>query len=160
MATRKPLVIVDGVLRQMAAGDILDAQLNEVDYVTVTNDEAGSVVIGAPVYVNGDGTVLKAIADAIGTSEVLGLVSDVSIAASASGRVLTDGKLTATATQWDAVTGQTGGLTAGDIYFLDPTTAGKLTITAPTADTKVVARVGKSLSATVLEISINQPILL
>jgi len=160
MATRKPLVIVDGQLRQMASGDILDAQLNEVDFVPVTNDEANAIVICTPVYVNGEGTVKKAKADALSTSEVLGLVVDTSIAASASGRVLTDGRFTATTGQWDVVTGDVGGLTPGSVYYLNPTTAGKLTTTAPIADSEVVARIGKALSATVLEISINQPILL
>jgi hypothetical protein len=160
MATRKPIVIVDGMLRQMAAGDILDAQLNEVDFVTASNDEVGAIVIGTPTYVNGDDTVKKALADAIGTSDVLGLVVDITVAASDPARILTDGRLAATTTQWDAVSDETGGLVAGSVYYLDPSTAGKITSTAPTTDTEVVARVGKALSTTILEVSINQPILL
>lgn len=160
MANRKPLVIVDGVVRQMSSGDILDVQLNEVDFVASVNDELEAVVIGTPVYVNGDDTVKKALADAISTSEIIGLVTDVSVAASDPARILTDGRLTATTAQWDAVTGETGGLTAGSVYYLDPSTAGKLTTTAPTTEGDTVVRVGKALSATVLEISIDRPILL
>lgn len=160
MATRKPIVIVGGQLRQMAAGDVLDAQLNEVDFVVAANDELSAIVIGTPVYINGADTVAKALADAIGTSNVLGLVVDVTVAASDPARILTDGRLAATTAQWDVVTGDSGGLTAGAVYYLDPTTAGNLTTTAPTTDTEVVVRVGKALSTTVFEISINQPILL
>ncbi len=160
MANRKPLVIVDGILRQMASGDTLEAKLDEVDFITADNDEVGAIVIGTPTYVNGDGTVKKALADAIGTADVLGLVVDITVAASDPARILTDGRLTATTAQWDAVSDETGGLTAGSIYYLDPSTAGKITATAPTSDTEVVARVGKALSTTILEVSINQPILL
>ncbi len=160
MATRKPLVIVDGLLRQMAAGDILDAQLDEVDFVSADNDEIGAIVIGTPVYINGADTVKKALADAIGTANILGLVVDVTVAASDPARILTDGRLAATTAQWDAVTGEVGGLTPGSVYYLDPDTAGNLTTTAPTTDTEVVARVGKALSTTILEVSVSQPILL
>ncbi len=160
MANRKPLVIVDGLVRQMASGDILDVQLNEVDFIAANNDEVTAIVIGTPVYVNGDGTVKEALADAIGTSEVIGLVVDITVAASDPARILTDGRLSATTTQWDAVSDETGGLTAGSVYYLDPTTAGKLTATAPTADGDIVIRAGKALSATVFEISIDRPILL
>lgn len=161
MANRKPLVIVDGLVRQMSSSDILDVQLNEVDFIPVTNGDAvAALVIGTPVYVSAADTVLQAQADDVATAEVLGLVSDVTIAAEAEGRVLTDGRLAATTAQWDAVTGEVGGLTAGSVYYVDPDTAGLITTTAPTADGDVVARVGKALSTTILEISINPPILL
>ena len=160
MANRKPLVIVDGQLRQMAAGDILDVQLNEVDFISATNNEATAIVIGTPVYVNGNDTVKMALADALATSEVIGLVTDETVAANASARVLTDGRLTATTDQWDAVTGDVGGLTAGALYFLDPTTAGNLTTSAPTAEGEIVLKIGKALSTTVLEVTIGQTILL
>jgi hypothetical protein len=160
MANRKPLVIVDGVVRQLAAADILDVKLNEVDFVTADNDELAPIVVCTPVYVSGDGVVKEAFADAITTSEVIGLVVDPTVAPGDPARILSDGRLEATAAQWDVVTGETGGLTAGVVYYLDPATAGMLTATAPSSDTEVVARVGKALSATVLEISIDRPILL
>ena len=160
MANRKPLVIVDGVVRQMAAADILDVKLNEVDFVSADNGEIAAIVICTPVYVSAADEVKEAQADAISTSEVIGLVVDDSVDPGALARILTDGRFTATTDQWDAVTGDVGGLTAGVVYYLDPATAGILTATAPSADTKVVARVGKALSATVLDISIDRPILL
>ncbi len=160
MANRKPLVIVDGVVRQMAAADILDVKLNEVDFVSADNGEIAAIVIGTPVYVSAADEVKLALADALATSEIIGLIVDDSVDAGALARILTDGRFTATTDQWDAVTGEVGGLTAGSVYYLDPATAGQLTETAPTTETEVVIRVGKALSETVLDISIDRPILL
>lgn len=126
----------------------------------LTNVNAGAIVIGAPVYSPSAGNFDKARANAIGTADVVGLGADVSTAASASGNVQTSGAVTATTGQWDAVTGGSGGLTAGSVYYLDPTTAGKLTTTAPTTVTQLVVRIGVALSTTQLELCIDQPILL
>ena len=158
MALRKPLVIVDGAIQQLQAGDSLDAAASEVDVVARTNDNAGAIVIGQPVYPSAAGAVDLAQADAIGTAQVLGLVSSTSITSAASGNIQTDGVLSATTGQWDAVAGTTGGLTAGAVYYLDPDTAGMLTATAPTAAGDYVIRVGLALSTTELEISVQPPI--
>lgn len=160
MADRKPLVVVDGQLRQLASGDTLDAKLDEVDFVTVENDEGtDDLVVGTPVYVSSDGGASKAQADSLATALVLGLAVE-TIAPAASGRVLSDGKLAAATAEWDAITGDTGGLTPGSSYFLDSATAGMLTTSAPTAEGEVVARVGRALSATILEVSVAQTIAL
>ncbi len=127
--------------------------------VTKTNDNAGSLTIGMPVYAKANGNVDKARANAISTSEVLGLAA-ATIATTASGGIQTAGTLTATTGEWDAVTGQTGGLTPGSIYYLDPATAGLLTTTAPTTAGQVRLRVGLAHSTTELEIRIGEPILL
>lgn len=158
MANRKPLVINSGLIQQLQAGDTLDASVSEVDVYSGTNNNAGSVTIGQPVYVDAAGGFDLAKADAAATVEVLGLVKDTSVAAAASGVVQTDGVLVATTGQWDAVTGGAGGLAAGTVYYLDPDTAGMLTDTAPTAAGDFVVRVGLALSTTELEISITQPI--
>ena len=158
MAARKPLVIVNGRIRQIAAGDTLDASVSEVDVVTQTNENAGALVIGTPVYTSGSGQVDKAQANAYATAEVLGLVKDASIASTQPGMIQTDGVMVASTAQWDAVTGQTGGLTVGSVYFLHPTTSGMLTVTTPSAVGQLVARVGKALSETELEITIEQPV--
>lgn len=151
---KKPLVITNGQLEQLQAGDRMgsDTLFNR------TNVNAGALVIGTPVYVPSAGDVDKARANATATKDVLGLIADVSVPAATPGAVQTDGVLVATTTQWDAVTGQTGGLTPGSVYFLDAATAGKLTVTAPTADGEFVARVGLATSTTELEISILTPI--
>jgi len=158
MAARKPLVMVNGRIRQLQSSDTLDAVVSEVDVISQTNGNAGAIVIGTPVYTTVADTVDKAKADAYATSEVLGLVKDASVAAGQPGMIQTDGVLTATTGQWDAITGQVGGLTTGAIYFLSPTTAGHLTSTAPSATGQLVARVGKALSPTELEITIEQPV--
>lgn len=158
MSLRKPLVIVDGQIQQLQAGDSLDATSNEVDSVELTNGNAGSIVIGTPVYSKSAGSVDKAQANASGTVEVVGLVRDVSVTAAASGAIQTDGVLAATTGQWDAVAGTTGGLTYNTVYYLDPDTAGKLTSTAPTDAGDYVVRIGKAISTTELEISISQPV--
>ena len=158
MASRKPLVINNGQIQQIQSGDVLDAVVSEVDLVSLTNNNVGSIVIGMPVYSDAADGVDKSQANAVGTTEAIGLVKDVSIAAAASGYIQTDGVLTATTTQWDAVAGTTGGLTAGAIYFLSSGTAGELTETAPTTAGQFVLRIGKALSTTEMEISISQPI--
>ena len=158
MALRKPLVIVDGAIQQLQSGDSLDATASEVDSIARTNANAGSIAIGQPVYPSAAGSVDLAQADAIGTAQVLGLVSSASITSSASGNIQTDGVLTATTGQWDTVTGGSGGLVAGSVYYVDPDTAGMLTATAPTTAGDYVIRVGLALSATELEISIQPPI--
>lgn len=151
---KKPLVITNGLIEQLQAGD----SLSNDEMRSLTNDNAGSLVIGTPVYVSGADSVDKAKADASGTKDVIGLVADVSIATTVAGNVLTDGPLSATTGQWDAVTEETGGLTPGGVYFLDDANLGKMTQTAPTADGKYVSRLGTALSTTEFEISIQTPI--
>lgn len=160
MALRKPLTIVNGQIEQIQAGDTLDASIASQESVNMTNSNAGAIVIGTPVYVDGNDSVDKAKADASGTKTVFGLVLDASIASSATGAIITNGFLTATTGQWDAVTGDTGGLTANAIYYLDPDTAGMLTTTAPTAVGDYVCPVGIALSTTVLKIDIDTDVLL
>jgi hypothetical protein len=155
---KKPLVITNGQIQQLQSGDTLDASCAEVDVISLTNGNASAIVIGTPVYSSGAGEVDKAQADAVATVEVLGLAQPVSTAASASGNIQTDGVLSATTAQWDAVAGTTGGLAAGTVYYLDPDTAGKITPTAPTTAGDFVVRIGKAISTTELEISISQPI--
>ena len=156
MALKKPLVIVAGQIQQIQSGDVIDVSVvGEVDVVSLENDTgAAAIVIGAPVYSKSAGKVDNAQADAVATVEVIGLVQAVTVAYQASGNIQTDGVLTATTGQWDAVTGDAGGLTFNDVYYLDPDTAGMLTTTAPTTIGDFVVRVGKAISTTDMEISI------
>jgi hypothetical protein len=161
MALRKPLVVVSGQLEQLQPGDTLDAPQSGGDQVVQTNGEAGAVVIGAPVYTSANDTFLKAQANAATTEKVTGLVAQApSIANGATGPVQTDGVLSATTAQWDAVAGTTGGLTAGSYYYLDPATSGKITATAPSTVGQYVRRLGKAISTTELLIMIEPSILL
>ena len=155
MATQKPLVIINGQIQQIPSGDTLAAAATEVDVVAKTNDNAGAILIGMPVYVKSNGNVDKANAAAAGSAKVLGLVKDASIAASGSGYIQTDGVLSATTAEWDEVTGETGGLTAGAVYFLS-TTAGGLTQTAPSGSGQFVMKVGMAISTTEFEIDTDR----
>lgn len=120
--------------------------------VSLSNQEAGAIVIGQAVYTFGNGQVKKAIASGSGTKDVIGIVKDASISASASGSIAVSGIVTATTGEWDTVTGQSGGLTPGAIYYLDNTTAGKIVTTAPS--TGWVAPVGLALSTTQLKVNV------
>ena len=155
MASQKPLVIINGQVQQLPAGDTLNASINEVDVVAMTNANASSITIGQPVYVSSAGSVNLASASASGTCKVLGLVRDASIAAASSGYVQTDGIITAQTSDWDAVTGDSGGLTAGAVYFLS-TTAGGLTTAAPSGSGNFVIKVGMAVSSTELEIDTDR----
>lgn len=160
MALRKPLVLANGQMQQLQAGDQLEAPLVGSAQQILTNNDGGTVVICAPVYTDASGSFKRAQANATATSAVIGLVAQATIANAAAGPVVLVGTFTATTTQWDAVTGQTGGLTAGAAYFLDPATAGRLTTTAPSTTGQVVAPIGLALSTTQLEIKIRSTVLL
>lgn len=151
MPVRKPLVIVAGQIQQLQAGDTIANPIT----VSQTNDEAGAIVIGAPVYNDvGDG-VKKAQANAAATIRVLGLVADVTVGAGLAVNVQTSDVLVATTAQWDAITGGSGGLTPGSQYYLDPATAGKLTLAATSTTGQYLARIGQAISATELDIRID-----
>jgi hypothetical protein len=160
MPPRKPLVIIAGQIQQLASSDTLDAAVSEVDILNLTNGGAAAAPIGTAVYISGANTFQAARANASGTADPCGLVKDSSIASSSTGAVQTDGVLVGTTAQWDAVTGQTGGLTAGSVYFLSSATAGRITTAAPTASGEYVIRIGKAISSTSIDITIQPPILL
>ena len=157
MAARKPLVIIDGVLQQLPAGDTLDAYTLDIDVVNMESGESSeNIPAGAPVYVDSNGKVLRAQADSVTTSFVLGLARE-TMSPGATGPIQTDGVLSLAS--WADVTGSAS-LTPGARYFLDPDNPGKLTTTPPTTTGQTVVAIGKAISATDLEISIREPILL
>ena len=161
MALRKPLVQVSGQIQQIQSSDTLDVPgINAGDVIQQTNDEAGAIVIGAPVYNDANDGVKKAKADASGTKDVIGLVRDTSITNGVAGGIQVNGVLTATTGQWDAVFGTTGGLTKGTRYYLSAATAGLGTATAPSTVGQYVVELGVAISTTELKIDIKSPILL
>jgi hypothetical protein len=157
MASRKPVVINGGQLEQLQAGDTLDATVSEVDVVSKTNDNGSSAVPGTPLYQKSNGNVDFGRANAQGTVQIVGLAK-ATITASGSGIVQTDGVLTLTTGEWDAVTGGSGGLTPGSVYYLSAATAGLMTATAPSSSGHFVVALGLALNATDLDISIERPI--
>lgn len=118
------------------------------------------MVIGTPVYLDAANGIKKAKADASGTRIVIGLVRDVSITNGVAGGVMINGMLSATTGQWDAITGQVGGLTFGAKYFLSAATAGLLSVTAPSTVSQYVCQVGIAISTTDMDVRIHDDILL
>ncbi len=121
-----------------------------------TNGEASAIAIGRAVYCSAAGQVRLGLANAESTSQIVGLVAATSINSSASGAIANSGFLAATTGEWDAVTGQTGGLTFGATYYLDNTTAGKITSTAPGSG--FIVAIGIAMSTTKLSINIQRAI--
>jgi len=126
-----------------------------INGVTLSNNEAGAVVPGVPVYINANGTFKKAKADVAATASAIGL-TNAGIASATPGIVKLDDSLVLTTAQWDAVTGQAGGLTPGATYFVSNATAGLLTAVVPT--TGYLVPVGKALSTTMMSICIGSKI--
>lgn len=152
MAIKKPLVVgSSGLPEQLQNTD----SLGTAELLAQLNGNAGALVIGCPVYSSANDTVDKAMANAVGTVKVIGLMADVSTANGVSGAVITDGVLTATTVQWDAITGGSGGLVRDTLYFLDAATAGKLTATPPTTTGQFVKLIGVAISTTELKITIG-----
>lgn len=157
MALRKPLVVVDGQLQQLQAGDELDAPISAAQVVSLTNEEVGSITQGMAVYSSSAGKVKKAKADAAGTAKVMGLVYDTTITADNAGEIVTDGVLTMA--DWTTIVGSAT-LTTGSIYYLSKDTAGLLTAVAPSTVGQLVIAVGTALSTIDLLVAMKNPILL
>ena len=113
-----------------------------------------------PVYLCAPGTMYEARANTFGKANVVGLVAEDTIGPREEGLVQTNGVLEATTTQWDAVTGDTGGLDVGARYFLGG--AGAL-VQEPYMvyhQDFSLTPIGTALSSTKMKINIKQPILL
>ena len=154
MAQKKPLVLSSGQMEQLQSGDYIASG----DLPQLTNNNAGAIVIGTPVYAVANDAVDKAKGDAVGTANVIGLVAETTIAAAGTGGIQGDGVLAATTVQWDAVAGTSGGLTKDVIYYLSAATAGILTSTAPSSAGQYVVQVGIAISTTEMKITIQRRI--
>lgn len=152
MAVRKPLTIVNGQIERLQPGDSIDLG----NTVSKDNMSGSTIPKCTPVYVS-SGNMVPAQADAQATVAVAGLVDD-DTTNNSSGNIVTDGVFEALPADWDAVTGQTGGLTVGADYWLDANTAGMLTTNAPDADGDFVKKVGHALTATQMDVEIGQTV--
>lgn len=93
-------------------------------------------------------------------AHVIGLASTPGVVGKRT-NVQSQGVLNLTTEQWDAITGDTGGLVRGNPYYLTPGPGdGHLTQTAPTTPEDFVVRVGIALSPTDLLILICCPVLI
>lgn len=153
MAERRPLVEIDGELQELPLTDNLPSASD-----SLARTFTGAAIAGAPQYIDGNSSVDNAQANAEGTSQVLGLAA-AAVAAAASGAVVTEGVVTLTTGEWDAVAGTTGGLTADQKYYLDASTAGRLTATAPQTAGQYMVEVGRALSTVEMHVRIHRRIL-
>lgn len=126
-----------------SAGLIDDTMLPDREVRSVTAGEGLSA--GDYVYIDGAGEARLASA-ASGGNAAIGYVLDTVIAA-ASVDVYFDGMNTGLS-----------GLTPGDQYFLDDTTPGDVTNTAPVGSNKIIESVGWAVSATEIQTNFTAPI--
>lgn len=126
--------------------------LSSPSVVTIaTNGETSAVAICSPVYLSAAGIFKLGINTAAINSKIIGVTST-AIGIGATGNIITSGEVTATTAQWDAVTGQIGGLVFDTVYFLSALT-GKLTNVPPTAG--YLVSVGTAISSTKLLIDLS-----
>jgi hypothetical protein len=149
MAIRKPLVLVNGQLQQLQAGDVVQS----FDILPQVVNEPGGLVFGNIVYNDGADTVRKARANAAGTKDVLGIVMNGTVAQGGTANILLSGPATGTTGQWDAQFGTTGGLAPRARYFLSDAVAGQASADAPIADGSYVIEIGVGASPTELVLS-------
>ena len=157
MAVRLPLVQVDGEIQELQAGDNIDTAAD-----TITRTFTATVVAGAVLYVDGNGSVDQAQANAEGTSQVIGLAK-AAVTIGNPGDVSTDGTVTLTTGEWDVITGEAGGLTFDNKYYLSDAAAGRLLQEDNLAGLgagEYVVEVGIGLSTTELQMRIRRRILL
>ena len=121
------------------------------DFAAETDD---ALVPGPPVYVKANGHVAEAQADALPQARVRGL-SLTTTGPTFAADVQTQGSLELTTGEWDAVTGDAGGLVPAENYYVDPASAGMMTTTPPS--TGVVTRIGAALSTTILDVNPEPP---
>lgn len=157
MAQKSPIVLgTDGLLQQLQSGDTL---IGGSETGQIVKTAAAVMIPGNVVYASSGTQVNKGQANAAATTKILGLAV-AAIANAANGTIQTNGILTLTTTQWDAVAGTTGGLTVGSYYFLSAASAGLLTSTPPSTAGQYVVCVGQAIASTELNIDIEKPILL
>lgn len=127
--------------------------------ISLLNGGGTDAAPGAPVYSSASGAFELAKADDAVTTYVIGLAS-AEIGDGSSGMIQTTGPLTLTTAQWDAITGDVGGLTFNTQYWVSPTTAGMLTDVAPSTPSSgdFDALVGIAVSSTTMLIGISPPI--
>jgi len=115
------------------------------------------VVPGTPVYATIGSHFDVAQASGLPQARAVGLATSATLAGFAAD-VQTQDILSLTAGQWDAVTGQVGGLTSGSTYWLD-FVAGLLTTVPPALSASTHnTRVGVALTSVALDIKIRAPI--
>jgi hypothetical protein len=160
MTVRIPLVLVNGQIQQLQSGDTIVTAASTYQSMSLQNADSVSINCGMAVYMSAAGAVKRAVASSLTTcGGTIGIVLDATIASSANGNIVTEGLVTLTTTQWDAVGGSSG-LSFGSTYYIDPSTPGNITTTAPTTVGQVVVPIGVAISAVTLKVEVGEAILL
>ena len=107
--------------------------------------------LGSPVYYNGSSWLL-AKAD-LDTTLVQYVISSKTGSGTISYVAVTNGELTLTTTQWDAITNESGGLNAGSSYYLSSVTAGKISRNVGLIYTPVIRAISSTKSFVSLSIN-------
>jgi hypothetical protein len=166
-----PLVVWDGLGVRTNRGDHRDPTSDDYDQlvaeilaiqadilnnriIKLVNDNAGTLVCGTPVYIKSNGHIDAADGNGAGTRFVFGLVVDATVVTTGTGRVQFADTVTLTTAQWDAVAGTSGGLTAGQMYWLSDTVV-LITSTAPSTVGDTVFRIGLAVSSTQMLLRLN-----
>ena len=149
MTAYRPVVLINGKLALLPAGDTLSARVQEVDVIELQAKEI--LVAGMAVYCSAGFQVMKAKADDDTKANVLGLALSAA-ALDAYVQVQTDGVLELA--DWTQAAGSSA-LEIGTDYYLDAT-AGVLTGNVPTTGNLVY--VGRAVAPQKLEISVQRAI--
>lgn len=131
--------------------------VDNVNLVQRTNGDNVTLTKGMVVYVPElSATMLRAHGNnTIERARAAGMVM-VPTQQGSIGAITCDGTVEMTATEWDALTGSTGGLLTGKAYFLHESISGGISAVPPTAG--FVTRVGRALSPTVFDVNLEAPI--
>ncbi len=100
----------------------------------------------------------KARANDMTTTVVVGLILGISVWVPTKRPLISNGHVELSTDAWDEITGQTGGLTPGAVYYLSSGTAGQLTTTPPSAPNTFITQVGVALENSVLLVQIGAPV--
>lgn len=142
------------VLRTNASGTAIEWATvsggSSTENFDAENQESFTVPKFTPVYTNALGKFKRA--SSTGLPQVVGFTI-AAVLASTSGTIQTDGVLTGSTAEWDAITGDSGGLTPGPYYL---TVDGTMSHTALT--TGYIVRLGQALTDVDFEISIEPPV--
>jgi hypothetical protein len=98
--------------------------------IVSVNKDGTSFSLGTPVYIDTSGEIQSAIVNTQSYLPARGLIYSLSTQ-SYTTKIIISGKITLTTSQWNAVTGGSGGLETGKVYYVSSSEAGKITTNKP-----------------------------
>jgi hypothetical protein len=148
----RPLIIASGEIKQLPNADLLLDQYDRPvgDYLSFTNNDGTTMLMGDIGYYFGSGAVKKARADAAATIPQLCFCVETSLANLGIGVFQLYGIIQV----------PTAPFVTNTAYYLSPTTAGAITATPPSTAGQYIIKVGFAYSTTTFHIKIERPILL